>query len=76
MRRLGLLVAPVLLIATAAPSYADAVTPTPGTHSFVTKDAKVDVLDGPTNARGATIDTRASAPPAAASRCGRRPMIF
>jgi ABC-2 type transport system ATP-binding protein len=62
MKRLAVLVAPLLLVAVAAPSYADAVTPKPGTHAFTTKDAKVDVLDGPTNAHKATIDTRLYVP--------------
>jgi ABC-2 type transport system ATP-binding protein len=61
MKALALLVAPVLL-ATAAPAYADAVTPNPGTHAFTTKDAMVEVLDGPAGTHKATIDTRLYVP--------------
>src|SRR4051812_46808090 len=60
MRRLVTLVALVAapLLAVAIPSYADTVTPQRGTHSFTTKDAVIDVVDGPTNAHQASIDTR------------------
>lgn len=51
-----------LVLGTAAPSYADAVTPSPGTHAFTTTDALVPVVDGPTNTHKATIDTRLYVP--------------
>src|SRR3954469_19969446 len=64
MRRLVTLVALVAapLLAVAIPSYADTVTPQRGTHSFTTKDAVIDVVDGPTNAHQASIDTRLYVP--------------
>ena len=58
MKRFAALLAPLLLLAAAAPSYADTVTPDPGTSTFTTKDALVQVTDGPTNAHTTTIDTR------------------
>jgi predicted acyl esterase len=58
MKRLVLVLAPLLVLATAAPSYADSVRPNRGTHAFVTKDALVQVVDGPSNNHDATIDTR------------------
>jgi predicted acyl esterase len=59
---LALLAAPVLVAAVAAPSYADTVTPQRGTHAFTTKDALVDVVDGPAGTHKATIDTRLYVP--------------
>jgi ABC-2 type transport system ATP-binding protein len=58
MRPLLVPAAALLVLATAAPSYADAVSPMPGTHAFTTKDALVTVTDGATNAHSASIDTR------------------
>ncbi|MBK5307306.1 MAG: hypothetical protein JJD92_11520 [Frankiaceae bacterium] len=58
MKALAVLLAPLLLVGTAAPSYADTVTPQAGTHAFTTKDALVPVTDGPTGTHEATIDTR------------------
>ena len=48
----------VLALASTTASYADTVTPHPGTHAFTTKDALVQVVDGPANDHQATIDTR------------------
>src|SRR5437764_2763498 len=62
MRSLAVLLAPLLLTSVAAPAYADSVTPQHGTHAFTTKDAMVQVTDGPTNAHSATIDTRLYVP--------------
>ena len=45
-----------------APAYAEPVTPSPGTRSFVTTDALVPVVDGPTDTHKATIDTRLYVP--------------
>ena len=53
-----LVVALLLVLAPATPSLADTVAPTPGTHTFTTKDAVVDVLDGPAGDHKASIDTR------------------
>ena len=47
-----------LMLVAAAPSYADTVRPRPSTHTFTTKDALVQVVDGPTNTHNTTIDTR------------------
>ncbi|MDX6197105.1 MAG: type transport system ATP-binding protein [Actinomycetota bacterium] len=58
MKALAVLLAPFLLVGTAVPSYADTVTPQRGAHTFTTKDAMVQVVDGPSNTHSATIDTR------------------
>jgi ABC-2 type transport system ATP-binding protein len=58
MKPLLVVLAPLLVLGAAAPSYADAVTPNRGTHAFTTRDALVQVLDGPTGTHSATIDTR------------------
>src|SRR5689334_23215452 len=55
---LALLAAPLLIAVATPPAYADTVTPQRGTHTFTTKDAMVDVKDGPADAHPATIDTR------------------
>src|SRR3954464_1368634 len=60
-RRLGLVITAALLAAT-TPAYADTVTPQRGTHTFTTKDAMVQVVDGPANDHQATIDTRLYVP--------------
>ena len=57
-----LALAAVLVLAGATPSYADSVTPVPGTHAFTTKDAVVQVVDGPANDHQASIDTRLYVP--------------
>ncbi|GAC1439790.1 MAG: hypothetical protein NVS3B26_05420 [Mycobacteriales bacterium] len=62
MKRLLVLAAAVVLLASATPSQADTVRPVPGTHTFATRDALVDVLDGPMNTHKATIDTRLYVP--------------
>ncbi|MCU1587753.1 MAG: type transport system ATP-binding protein, partial [Frankiales bacterium] len=48
----------LVLTLAAVPSYGEVVTPSKGTHAFTTVDAKVPVLDGPTDQHAATIDTR------------------
>ncbi len=48
------------IVPTAA--HAEVVTPSPGTHAFVTTDALVPVLDGPANTHKVTIDTRLYVP--------------
>jgi ABC-2 type transport system ATP-binding protein len=58
MKRLLALLLPLLVLGASAPAHADSVSPNRGTHAFTTKDAMVQVVDGPTNAHQATIDTR------------------
>jgi predicted acyl esterase len=47
---------------------ADTVQPSKGVHRFVTTDALVHVVDGPTNSHHTTIDTRLYVPDDASSR--------
>lgn len=69
MRRLAL--ATALVAATSALTlvgHAETVRPSRGTHRFVTTDALVPVLDGPTNAHAVSIDTRLYVPDNATAR--------
>lgn len=52
----------VLVAGTNHPSYAERVVPAPGTHTFVTTDALVAVVDGPNDDHQTTIDTRLYVP--------------
>lgn len=47
------------------PAAADVVRPSPGTQSFVTTDAFVEVVDGPADDHVATLDTRLYVPSSA-----------
>jgi ABC-2 type transport system ATP-binding protein len=46
----------------ALPAGADVVSPSRGTHAFTTRDALVQVVDGPTDTHQATLDTRLYVP--------------
>jgi ABC-2 type transport system ATP-binding protein len=67
-RRVGLLVTSVVLLAVYSPTSAraaggsDHVTPDVGTHTYVTVNKLVAVVDGPTNSHHAIIDTRLYVP--------------
>jgi ABC-2 type transport system ATP-binding protein len=58
MKRLLGLVLPLVVLGAPTSAYADTVTPQRGAHTFTTKDALVQVVDGPANNHQATIDTR------------------
>ncbi len=57
------------------PVLADTVTASPGTQTFTTKDALVDVLDGPAGDHAASIDTRLYLP-SGASAASPQPAIL
>ncbi len=58
----ALVLAGALTLTSAVPAAADPVRPSPGTQPFVTVDALVPVVDGPSDDHDATIDTRLYVP--------------